>query len=93
MLRFLQLFYYFLNRSNRINCTPYIPMSNFRFAHFWTNERLDKHTFGQMNVWKQDQAFGNKTKRGTSYHKPPTEHDFTKSWQSHVCAVGFLATQ
>ena len=22
-----------------------------RFAHFWTNERLDKHTFGQMNDW------------------------------------------
>ena len=22
-----------------------------RCPHFWTNERLDKHTFGQMNVW------------------------------------------
>ena len=26
-------------------------LNRYRFAHFWTNERLDKLTFGQMNDW------------------------------------------
>ena len=33
-----------------------------RCPHFWTNERLDKHTFGQMNDWTNRYNFKNSMK-------------------------------